>query len=127
MAEPTMPEKFAHNAELAIKTISEQCGVTLGYDEKSVVWLDGYIERLRGGIDPEFKDSLVGVFGSYLGECIRRRFGGRWDETDGRWAIRFDEKNAAFPFAKVFKQFENGPTDSIAAFYRAIPAFFKPS
>ena len=118
MTEPTMPEKFAHNAELAIRTLRDQCGVTLGYDEKSVVWLDGYIERLRGGIDPEFKDSLVGVFGSYLGECIRRRFGGRWDETDGRWASVSTRRTP--PSAPGRQTVRARPQDSIAAFYRAI-------
>ena len=30
---------------------------------------------------------------------------------EGSWCIRFDEKNAAFPFAKVAKQLENDSVD----------------
>jgi hypothetical protein len=39
--------------------------------------------------------------------------------------VRFDEKNWAFPFAKVAKQIENGREDSVLAFFDAIPLVFK--
>ena len=38
--------------------------------------------------------------------------------------VKFDEKNIAYPFAKVEKQFENGLGDSIHSFYTVIPTFF---
>ena len=37
----------------------------------------------------------------------------------------FDAKNAAYPFAKVAKQLENGASDSVLSFYNAIPTLFR--
>jgi hypothetical protein len=39
--------------------------------------------------------------------------------------VRFDAKNAAFPFAKVAKQLENGSADSVLSFFTAIPMVFR--
>jgi molybdopterin-biosynthesis enzyme MoeA-like protein len=41
------------NAELVINEVGRICGVQLDYDEKSVQWLDGYIERNRKDFDEE--------------------------------------------------------------------------
>jgi len=41
---------------------------------------------------------------------------------DGDWGVFFDDSNAAFPFAKVQKQFQNGIDDgeSILSFFDVI-------
>ena len=125
MAEISPLEMIQRNAELVIQSTYQQFGVTLAYDDESVEWLDEYIERLRKQKYPaEDMDKLVNVFGSYLGECIRHEFGGEWSDEQGNWVIRFDAKNAAFPFNKVLKQFEHGSSDSIAIFYANIPVLY---
>ncbi len=58
-------------------------------------------------------------------ECIRHKYGGRWAEHDGHYAIEFDDRNAVFPFSKVAKQFENGQEDSIESLFTLIPLVFK--
>lgn len=70
---------------------------------------------------------LTNVLGSFLGECIRRNYGGKWTQFDGQWAVAFNERNAAFPFNKLGKQFQNGHEggDSIISFYTGVPAVFK--
>jgi hypothetical protein len=45
--------------------------------------------------------------------------------VDGSWCVRFDEKNAVFPFAKVAKQLENGSVDSVLSFFTIIPIVFR--
>jgi hypothetical protein len=65
------------------------------------------------------------VFGSFLGECIVRCYGGTWKQHDGVWCVAFDEKNVAFPFAKVAKQMDNGLEDGIASYFDVIPIVFK--
>jgi hypothetical protein len=97
-------------------------GINFGYDLESVKWLDGYINRMR--TDPSIQASrsgLVQTLGSYLGEAIIRTYGGEWQHPAGYPEVRFDEKNAAFPFVKVEKQLLNGPEDSIASFFSMLP------
>lgn len=124
MAEISPLEMIQRNAELVIATARQQFSETLHYDQASVEWLDGYIERLRQQKYAEDDiDKLINVFGSFLGECVRHEYGGEWSDEQGNWIIRFDAKNAAFPFNKVLKQFKNGSKagDSIASFYANIP------
>ena len=121
-----MEDQIKRNAELVIRQMTRVCGFAFGYDARSVAWLDGYIERQRARADitRELTDGLVNVFGSYLGECIIRSYGGYWENVEGHWRVSFDEKNSAYPFAKVAKQFDNGPEDSIKSFFEVIPLIF---
>ena len=101
--------------------------LSLSYDEESVKFLEGLIERVK----PEFKGSeangLVNSIGAFLGECIIINYGGQWsiDEETQRACIIFDQQNKIFPFSKTAKQFANGLEDSIYSFYTVIPTVFK--
>jgi len=127
MASLSPLEMIERNAALVIESSRQQFGETLAYDQPSVEWLDGYIERLRqqSYADDDI-DKLINVFGSFLGECIRHHYGGEWADEQNNWVIRFDANNAAFPFNKVLKQFKNGSEagDSIASFYANIPILY---
>jgi hypothetical protein len=124
-----LEDKIRQNAELVVGQMRPLSGFDFGYDAPSVAWLDGYIERQRERADltPELVDGLVNVLGSYLGECIIRCHGGRWENEAGHWRVSFDGDNAAYPFAKVRKQFEHGPEDSIRSFFEVIPVIFAPA
>jgi hypothetical protein len=113
------------NAELVINTCKQQMNVTLAYNEKSVAWVDDYIERNRKTLSENQVEALINVIGSFLGECIQRNYGGIWSQRDEGLAICFDSKNCVFPFNKVEKQFINGSEDSISSFYTLIPIVFK--
>ena len=119
-----MEEQFKHLAETLISTMSKQAGVELAYDAASVAWVDGFVERQRERFAGEEAGGLVNVIGAFVGECIIANFGGRWRESDGTWGVFFDEGTAAFPFAKVRKQFDNGRAggDSVRSFYESVPA-----
>jgi hypothetical protein len=119
-------DKIRQNAELVVSQMRQLCGFEFGYDAQSVAWLDGYIERQRARADitQELVDGLVSVFGSYLGECVIRCYGGYWENEGGQWRVSFDGDNAVYPFGKVSKQFQNGPEDSIGSFFEVIPVLF---
>lgn len=121
-----MEEQIRQNAELVIKQMGQVSGFAFDYDAQSVAWLDGYIERQRDRTDttPELVDGLVNVFGSYLGECVIKCYGGYWENEGGQWRVSFDGANAVYPFAKVRKQFLNGADDSIRSFFEVIPVIF---
>jgi hypothetical protein len=99
--------------------------INLVYDEKSVEFLDNFINESGAKYNEKQKEKLIDFLGSFLGECIRRNYGGRWEIINNDSAVRFDEKNAVFPFNKIKKQFENGAEDSILSFYQVIPLVFK--
>lgn len=125
-----MEERIRANAEMVIQQTGPLSGIDFGYTQESVKWLEGYIERLRQSGEfenPETKTKLISVFGSFLGECIVRCYGGTWKLHDdaGVWCVAFNEDNALFPFAKVQKQMENGLEDGIASFFTVIPEIFK--
>jgi hypothetical protein len=122
----TLEEKIHANALLVIKLLSEAAGFELGFNEESVAWIDGFIERQRTAedVEPEFIASLVSRLGSFLGECIRHEYGGEWKQLDGGLAVRFSPGNEAYPFNKVRKQFEHGSGDSILSFYKSVGVLF---
>jgi hypothetical protein len=122
-----MEEHIRANAELVLEQLRSLTGKDFGYTRESVDWLEGYIERLRnsGEFDsPEMKQKLMSVFGSFLGECLIRCYGGVWTQYNDDWAVAFTEGGMAFPFAKVRKQFDNGLGDGISSFFSVIPVIF---
>ncbi len=118
-------EKIQANAALVVRIASEQLGENIGYDEAGVLWLDGYVQRQHEGGNPSNRADLINTLGSYLGEVITQSFGGEWAEVERSWSIRFDDRNAVFPFAKVAKQLENGRGYSVLGFFTLIPVLFK--
>jgi hypothetical protein len=122
---PQAIEFIRTNAALVVSVAREQLGQDLAFGEPSVRWLDGYIQRQHEAGDSANREGLVNTLGSFLGECVIRSFGGEWALVEGSWCVRFDEKNVAFPFAKVAKQLENGSEDSVLSFFRVIPVVFR--
>ncbi|HEX2205620.1 MAG TPA: hypothetical protein VHG91_20075 [Longimicrobium sp.] len=106
--------------------VEDGVGVRLGRDADAVAWLDAYVERTRTrALDPATVDGQVEGIGAWLGECVIAAYGGAWAEVNGGWGVRFDERNAAFPFSKTRKQWENGAEDSILSFYEMIPLIYR--
>jgi hypothetical protein len=122
-----MEDKIKANAELVLRQLGPLSGIDFGYNAQSVAWVDGFIEnqRIRPDLDNNAIHGLVNTLGSFLGECIIHNFGGNWQKKDGEWCISFDEKNAAYPFNTVRKQFANGQENSIKKFFDLIPVLFK--
>ena len=121
----SMPEEFTALANTLIATASETLGVRLAFDSDSVKWLDGYIQRIRSGIDESQIQGLSNTIGAFLGECIIANYGGSWRQSeDGSWGVFFDDKNIVFPFAKAYKQLSSGEDDSIFSMYEVIPVVF---
>ncbi len=107
-------------AELGVRELAHASGMQFGYDQDSVAWVEGFIERQRAEF-PDTSRGLVSVLGSYLGEAIIEAVpGADWAEDDnGALGIRFPTGDTAYPFNKVDKQIaeglENG--ESILSFY----------
>jgi protein-S-isoprenylcysteine O-methyltransferase Ste14 len=124
LADRAVVDRIRSNAELVVRVAREELRQEIGYDEAGVRWLDGYVQRQHEQGDAARRPGLVDTLGAFLGECIVRTHGGAWARADGAWCVRFDEANAAFPFAKVAKQLESGAGDSVLSFFTAIPTLF---
>ena len=117
-------------------TVIEQFGplseIEFGFNRASVEWVEGFVGRWRARSDPAnpVSEGLVNAFGSFLGECILSATAGKWDwsEQQKAWGILFPSGAWAFPFAKVWKLFENGIEggDSIVSFYNVAVNFVAP-
>ncbi|WP_327091463.1 hypothetical protein OIE66_12710 [Nonomuraea sp. NBC_01738] len=91
-----------------------------GLNRDSIELVEGFIEGRRSapGFDLDELGALPSVLGSFLGACLIEATGGVWElDGDLGWSVRFPNGNAAYPFAKVGKQFAEGRGDSILAFY----------
>ena len=118
---PRQREAIEKNAALVQELLGKQAGMPFDYGPRSVEWIDGYISRIRTTMKDT--DRLSQVLGSYVGEAIRRRDGGRWvRERDGTIGLELAPEFVAYPFAKVAKHFANGEGDSVYSFYGLIPS-----
>jgi len=121
-----MENKILANAELVRSIAREQLGILVGYDEAGVRWLDRYIEGQRVGASESTKEKLPNTLGSYLGECIRQSFGGKWiQDQEYGWAVQVNQRITVFPFNKVRKQLANSEGDSVLGLYTSLPALLK--
>jgi len=124
--EMTIGDRIRANADLVAAQLSGPAGFQLGFDERSVEWIDGFVERQRARDDFEMGvvRSLSEKLGCFLGEALRAAIGGEWIETEKGLAVVFSDGNAAFPLTKVRKHFANGSDDSIDSFYRTAITLF---
>ena len=91
--------ELQRDAQLVIEVLNEKAEIQLDFSSNSVSWLDTYIEQHRDELNERDKTLLQEKFGAYLGESIRRNYGGRWVKGSGdRWMIVFDEEHQALPF-----------------------------
>jgi hypothetical protein len=124
MEHPEPTEAIHANAQLAITQLGPLSRLaTFGFDRESVAWTDGYLSRISasGELTDKARDGLVKVIGSFVGECVIRRYGGTWQEVDDRWGVVVTTRIIVFPFDKVRKQLINGSEDSVLSFYDLIP------
>lgn len=118
-------EAIRANAELVATVARRELDVEIDFSEASVRWLDGFVQRQYESGDPANVEGLVSTLGSFLGECIVRTHGGEWVSDDQGVGVAFDERNRAFPFAKIEKHLRNGREDSVLSFFTIIPILFR--
>jgi hypothetical protein len=114
------PAQIRDNAAFAMREFGEASGTEFALDRESVAWVEGFIERMRLRYGEDGAPSgIVSVIGSYLGEAIIAKTGGKWQSDDKGIGVAFASGDTAYPFAKVSKQFDQGLAagESILSFY----------
>lgn len=117
-----MEADILSNAEQVRQLASKQLGYELDYGDQAVVWLDHYIELQRQSASAELLARLPDALGSFFGECLRQRHGGRWFEDEVfSWAVQINPSLTIYPFAKVEKQLAKSGGDTVLKLYLSLP------
>ena len=114
-------EGYAHAAaELAKREFKQK----LDFTSESIDSLDDILVQV--GESPELDlDFEVRLWGSYLGEVLRRRYAGTWEMTQypgGAVAVPAVEVRASrlFTLLKVYRRLTVGEEEDLSAFYAMV-------
>ena len=117
----TMMETYA---AAAVTVAREEFRQRLDYNSESLVAFEAVLSELseRGELDYDYE---VKLWGSYLGEVLRRRYAGSWEMTQypgGVAAVPAVEVRGSrlFPLMKVYRRITMGDAESIAAFFNMV-------
>ena len=100
----------------------------LDYSEKSIQIIDLLIEQLRKeGNDERAAENEIMAFGAYVGEIIKKNFGGNWTKPElagfpkdgSTYSVVFQLPNGSGinPLGRVLKFFRHGSQYSVVIFY----------
>lgn len=125
----------------AAVSMAQGMSVTLDYSEASIAPLETLLGALYRDIhhppvrdleqpaapSAEQIDDLCRLWGSYLGEVVRHRWGGEWaleQYPGGGFAtlVLNVGGNKLFPSLKIYRRLTDGEGDSIATFYSQVRA-----
>jgi hypothetical protein len=116
-------------AEKAVQKARE-FNTQLDYTENSLMEVEVILSQLARGstvaqISAEDVGEMCKMWGSYLGEVVRRRFGGEWSvETyPGKQFATLTLSvgaNKLFPTMKIHRRLTQGEEDSVWSFYKMV-------
>lgn len=122
-----LAEDMEANAKNAVEIARTRFQAVLDYGTDSVQVLESLFDRVEYAMaDPESRETLgllTRLWGSYLGEVIRRRYGGEWiiwsDKHGKTMALQVGDATV-FPHNKVKKRLERGSDHNIWNYYQSV-------
>ncbi len=113
-ADEQTPGEMARQAAGAVDGVKQFWNLTLDYTRASVVVIDQLIlTTFPADEEEDSTDVAVQAFGAYLGECVRRNYGGTWCDEDMKGQPVLHDVGSMQqhidPFAAVRQRFENRP------------------
>jgi len=132
------PSNAAEIAGMTVPVVQQNYGVELDYSPASLKELDTIVDDLRRDQRFEAVQTLLFSMGCYVGEVLVRHAGGRWRTAEelgmgkaasSPIAVEMPGGRGCNPVARVYRRFQKGREDSLAAFYQALagtPADDKP-
>lgn len=118
---PDLDAMMAAYAAAAVTLAREEFRQRLDYNSGSMVAFEAVLSELADKSELDY-DYVVKLWGSYLGEVLRRRYAGTWEMTlypGGVAAVPAVEVRGSrlFPLMKVYRRITMGDAESIAAFF----------
>jgi hypothetical protein len=123
------PSNAAEIAGMTLPVVQQNYGVELDYSPASLKELDAIVDDLRRDQRFEAVQTLLFSMGCYVGEVLVRHAGARWRTTEDLGmgqaaispiAVEMPDGRGCSPVARVYRRFQKGREDSLAAFYRAM-------
>jgi hypothetical protein len=121
---PDLGAMMGGYADGAVETAKKEYRHTLDFSAESITDLDEIL--VLAGEDPNIDlDFESRLWGSYLGEVLRRRYAGSWEMTQypgGQAAVPAVEVRGSrlFPLMKVYRRLTNGEEDDLRSFYTMV-------
>jgi hypothetical protein len=118
---PDLEAMMEAYAEAAVAVARDHYRQTLDFRSESLVAFEAVLSELAEKRELDY-DYEVKLWGSYLGEVLRRRYTGTWEMTQypgGVAAVPAVEVRGSrlFPLMKVYRRLTMGDSESIAAFF----------
>lgn len=118
---PDLDTMMASYASAAVAIAADEFRQRLDYNSNSMVAFEAVLSELSDKRELDY-DYEVKLWGSYLGEVLRRRYNGTWEMTQypgGVAAVPAVEVRGSrlFPLMKVYRRVTMGDSESIAAFF----------
>lgn len=117
----SMARAYAEEAVASAREFNAQ----LDFSENSLMELETILAQLAGNALGDDLSETCKTWGSYLGEVVRRRFGGEWSiETyPGKQFATLTlnvNGNKLFPSIKVHRRLTEGDGENVWEFYRMV-------
>lgn len=121
---PDLDTMMTAYAAAAVEIARDEYRQRLDYDAGSMVAFEAVLSELAEKRELDY-DYEVKLWGSYLGEVLRRRYNGSWEMTQypgGVAAVPAVEVRGSrlFPLMKVYRRVTMGDAESIAAFFHMV-------
>ena len=113
-------------AEYASATAKEKFRCTLDFSEGSLVQLEALLDQAykrfsqlekEGTLRGEIVQKTANVWGSYLGEVIRRKWGGTWRKISQQTTLTFKNGNSILPIGFVLERITQKPNYGVVEYY----------
>jgi hypothetical protein len=121
---PSLETMMEGYAQAAAEVGRDEFRRDLDFSSSSIEELDEILVLL--GESPELDiDFEVRLWGSYLGEVLRRRYAGNWEMTQypgGDMAVPAVEVRGSrlFPLMKVYRRLTEGDEEDLASFFSMV-------
>ncbi len=126
--DPQLASWIVNQTQIAVQTAKFKWSKSLDFSPESLRDLEQILGAMHvtctqaapgQGPTEEQLLTVAKVWGPYVGEVMRRSYGGQWSvENDGALSLSIGEARL-FPMAKVRKRIVNGPGDSIPFYFQA--------
>jgi len=118
---PDLEAMMTGYASTAVTVAREDFRQRLDFTSETLVAFEAVLAELSEKEELDY-DYEVRLWGSYLGEVLRRRYAGTWEMTQypgGATAVPAVEVRGSrlFPLMKVYRRITMGEAESIAAFF----------
>lgn len=136
---PTANDMMSAYASDAVDYCQQAFGLPLDFSEESIKSIEevltrlhaslprGFLSRLfKRGPSPEQIDTICKMLGGYVGEVMRRHWGGAWklgsDVAPGQVIVTLELPGGTdvWPQFKVAKRLSNGPEDNVWSYFRVL-------